>query len=125
MLVVTSDAYYEGFHSLLDFDRELPLDRFERGSGLYEAVRDSDRVRRLAEFSRGFFAMSERQGRVVMHDLRMGQEPNYTFSFVVARRAGDTIAPVAPQYVPVDRNARRTLQWIGRRLAGNRIAPPR
>lgn len=125
VLVMTPDAYYEGFHSLLDFDRELPLDRFERGSALYEPVRESDRVMRVAEFSRGFFSMSEVDARVVMHDLRMGQEPNYTFSFVVARKAGGTIAPISPEHVPIDRDARRTLQWIWRRMQGELLPPPR
>ena len=125
VLVVTPDAYYEGFHSLLDFDRELPLDRFERGAELYEPVRESDRVMRVAEFSRGFFAMSESDQRVIMRDLRMGQEPNYSFSFVVARRTGETIAPVPPRQLQVNRDADRTLQWIWRRLGGERLTPPR
>jgi inner membrane protein len=125
VLVMTPDAYYEGFHSLLDFDRELPLDRFERRSALYEPIRESDRVMRVAEFSRGFFAMSETDGRVVMHDLRMGQEPNYSFSFLVARHADDAIAPVAPEQLLVDRDAGRTLRWIWRRMQGERLPPPR
>ncbi len=125
VLVVTPDAYHEGFHSLLDGDRELKFDRFERGSELYQPLRGYDRVARLAEFSRGFFAMSEVERRVIMRDLRMGQEPNYAFSFVVGRRAGDTIAPVPPVSVPVSRDADRTLRWIWERLRGNRIPPPR
>jgi inner membrane protein len=125
VLVMTPDAYYEGFHSLLDADRELPLDRFDRGLPLYEPLRESDRVARIAEFSRGFFAMSESDQRVIMRDLRMGQEPNYSFSFVVARRAGDKIAPVPPRQIRVNRNADRTLQWIWKRLRGERLTPPR
>ena len=125
VLVVTPDAYHEGFHSLLDEDLDLKFDRFERGSELYQPLRDYDRMARVAEFSRGFFAMSEVERRVIARDLRMGQEPNYVFSFVVGRRAGDEIVPVPPVSVPVSRDADRTLRWIWERLRGNRIAPPR
>ena len=160
VVVMDDDGYHEGYYSLLDDRPTVQLVRHASETRLVESLREDWTVRRLAWFSKGFYAVRQAPddtpvargsastlgqllglveaaaatglggGRgagapIVMTDLRMGQEPNYTFSFVVARRAGDAIAPVAPQYVPVDRNARRTLQWIGRRLAGNRIAPPR
>ena len=43
-------------------------------------------VLRLAAFSKGFYKLHVQDARVLMTDLRMGQEPSYVFSFAVAER---------------------------------------
>ena len=47
-------------------------------------------VQRIAAFSKGFYKLSEADGRVLITDLRMGQEPGYVFSFAVAERRSRT-----------------------------------
>ncbi|MBY0408998.1 MAG: metal-dependent hydrolase, partial [Burkholderiaceae bacterium] len=38
-------------------------------------------VNRIAQFSHGFFKMSEAKGDIFITDLRMGTEPAYSFHF--------------------------------------------
>jgi inner membrane protein len=62
---------------------------------------------------------------VLVTDLRMGLEPNYTFSFVVATHA----SPLQPVATPVAVGTRvdlgRALRWWWRRSLGESLPPPR
>lgn len=80
-VVVTPTHYYEGYTSLLDDDRPVRWARHPRGAELYAQHRASPLVDRVARFSHGFFKMSEAGGEVFITDLRMGNEPTYTFHF--------------------------------------------
>lgn len=53
-------------------------------------------VQRLYWFNRGFMRTQVQGDRLVLSDLRMGMEPDYTFSFEVAQRQGETWAAIAP-----------------------------
>lgn len=56
-------------------------------------------VRRLDWFNHGFMRAQVRDGRLVLSDLRMGLDPDYTFNFAVAQwRAGQWQA-IAPQQI--------------------------
>jgi inner membrane protein len=120
------DGYDEGFHSLLDGARPIRFTSFPRDPALYEQLRGLDAVARIAAFSKGFFRVDEREGLVRITDLRMGQEPAYAFSFVVARRASPP-EPLTPVRVggrdEVDLG--EALRWLVRRMAGQDIDPPR
>ncbi|UCE32459.1 MAG: metal-dependent hydrolase [Burkholderiales bacterium] len=120
------DAYDEGFYSLLDRGRDIRFDRFPRNAGLYAEAAAVPAVARIAWFSKGFFRMDERDGRVTITDLRMGQEPFYVFSFEVARRASP-LAAVKPTDVGGrdGMDVGRTFGWLGRRLLGEDLQPPR
>lgn len=122
-------AYREGFYSLLDAPappaERIVFDRFERGNALAAEAAGLDAVRRIQAFSDGFWAMSERDGRLFISDLRMGQEPAYAFVFAVAERK----SPLVPR-VPTERIALRVdpatgLPWLWRRMLGERLPPPR
>ncbi len=122
-------AWREGFYSLLDAPappaERIAFDRFERGNALAAETAGLDRVRRIQAFSGGFWAMAERDGQVRISDLRMGQEPTYTFAFAVAERR----SPLLPLQ-PTERVGRRVdpavgLPWLWRRVQGERLPPPR
>ncbi|MEN9419922.1 MAG: hypothetical protein RI988_3543 [Pseudomonadota bacterium] len=122
-------AYREGFYSLLDPPappaERIVFDRFERGNALAAESAGLDAVRRIQAFSDGFWAMNERDGRLHITDLRMGQEPAYAFVFAVAERK----SPMAP-LVPTERLALRVdpavgLPWLWRRVRGENLPPPR
>ena len=72
---------------------------------MYDAVRDYPSVARVVWFTQGLFKMSERDGKVIISDLRMGQEPYYSFNFIVGQRQSPTIAAVRP--IAFARTARR------------------
>lgn len=128
VVAMTPDAYFEGFHSLLDAEPSaFRLDRFERGAALQPAVARLWPAQRMAWFTRGLYKLEERDGRLRITDLRMGQEPAYTFSFALARREGERVvplpAPVAVGGRPRDIGA--ALAWVARRALGERLPPPR
>ena len=126
VLVLHGEHYSEGFHSLLDAPGRLEFDRFDRGSpALAAELRSLDAVRRIASFSKGFYSLREQGSRVLLTDLRMGQEPHYTFRFVVAERT----SAIVPLPVPVQVGSRpdlgRGLSWLWRRALGQPLPPPR
>jgi inner membrane protein len=122
-------AYREGFYSLLDAPappaERIRFDRFERGNALAAEVSGIDGVARIQAFSKGLWALAESDGRLRITDLRMGQEPNYTFSFVVAERQSAP-QPLSPsQHVGRRGDPGQALPWLWRRIQGEPIAPPR
>jgi len=126
VVAMTPQGYLEGYHSLLDGDRNIHFDAFDRGGEIYAQLRDNLSVDRIARFSHGFFKMSERDGRAIITDLRMGQEPHYTFNFVVAERSPSGFAALTPpQSFREPRNAAKGLPWLWRRIFGEKLPPPR
>jgi inner membrane protein len=126
IVVVTPDAYHEGFRSLLDGEQPLRFDRFERGAPLREALAGQWAVERIAWFSHGFYALTVRGEYAQIADLRMGQEPAYFFTFAVAKRQGSAWEPLSdPRQVGRRPDVRRGLDWLWRRALGAPIAPPR
>jgi len=127
VVVMHDDRYEEGFRSLLDRTPTMRFDAFPNGRALYETVRTIPAVERMARFTHGFFRVAEADGRLVLTDLRMGQEPWYAFSFVVAARGNPGLHPV----VPVNVGGRRgidvaaSLRWLRLRALGTELAPPR
>ena len=125
VVVMQRDHYFEGFYSLLDAKPTVRFDRFERGSALEPELRGIDGFERIARFSKGFYALRQDGTRVVVADLRMGQEPAYTFSFAVAERASPARALNVPQQVGSRPDVDRMLPWLLRRIGGDPTPPPR
>lgn len=87
-------------------DRSLAADRgtmwFQGYASNVQALaeaRDIPAVRELAWFNHGFMRAREVEGELVLSDLRMGLEPDYNFSFVVARREGRQWRSIPPRQV--------------------------
>ncbi|HEY0974736.1 MAG TPA: metal-dependent hydrolase [Solimonas sp.] len=126
IVVVTPDAYLEGFRSLFDGDAPLHFDRFERGTVLYEPLRAHDPVARVSAFSHGFFELHERDGVVGIGDLRMGQAPYFYFTFAVAERDGDGVLhPIAPRSIGARPPIGPGLRWLWQRIWDAGPIPPR
>jgi inner membrane protein len=127
VVAVAPHTYHEGFRSLLDGPGEMHFDRFERGMALEEPLAGVWAADRMRWFTRGFYSLSQVDGQARVTDLRMGQEPHYTFSFGVARRQGDAWVAQQP---PTSEGGRPedlgpALRWLGRRLLGEPVPPPR
>jgi inner membrane protein len=62
---------------------------------------------------------------VLITDLRMGQEPFYTFAFVVGERHSATVPVDDPVQLGNRMPFERGLPWLWRRARGEPLAPPR
>ena len=80
---VHNDQYFETYYSLFDGDAQLSVNFYPRNLSLIKGINEHSPVAKLEKFTRGYFAMSENNGSIVMTDLRMGSEPNYVFQFRV------------------------------------------
>ncbi len=125
ILVMRPDGSYdEGFRSLLDGDNPIRWERFS-AQPVPQSVRDLPAVTALAAFSHGFYKVHEQDGRAWVTDLRMGQEPNYSFSFLVAEKEGDVWRAVTPVNLGSRGDAGRGLAWVWERMWGRDVPPPR
>ena len=125
VVAIVGDSYHEGFYSLLDASPQIGFDRFARGNALAAEVQAIDGVRRIRDFSKGFYALRQNGSRVVISDLRMGQEPTYTFAFAVAERHSAAVPLLTPVPVGGRPDIDRALDWLWRRALGQRLPPPR
>jgi inner membrane protein len=129
VVAVGDGHYHEGFHSLLDAPGPIRFDRFDQGLALADALPGHDGLARIRAFSDGFWALQPQpDGRLLLIDLRMGQEPHYVFRFAIARRdaAGEAWLPLSPSQSAGSRlPLAEGLSWLGQRIAGRPVPPPR
>ncbi len=125
VLVMEGGNYHEGFYSLLDAKPVVHVDRYDQGLTLATDLPEIDGVRRVTAFSKGFYKWRQTGEKLLLTDLRMGQEPSYIFTFAVAERR----SPPAPLIPAVQVSARpdlaRGLPWLWRRTLGEPLPPPR
>jgi inner membrane protein len=126
VVAVSSDGrrYVEGFRSLLDpGDRPWRFDTFDRGSRFLPDERLRGwHLNRMLWFTRGHWKLERRtDGALVLSDLRMGQEPSYVFTFRFPPRGDGAL----PQAVGGRLEIARGLRWLGPRMFGADLPPPR
>lgn len=85
-----NDGYWVGLYSLLDGDRPIRFNRLDKNAALLDGLRGDPGVQRLLWFSRGFYAVEQRDGALVFNDIRFGRSDNwlgdggsYIFSFQI------------------------------------------
>jgi inner membrane protein len=125
VVAVTGDEVHEGFYSFFDPTARMQFDRFDRGRALADELSGNEGVQRVRTFSQGFYKLHQDGARVLISDLRMGQEPAYIFSFAVAERHSAAVPLAAPQQLGARLDFRRGLPWLWRRMWGEPVAPPR
>ncbi|RYF28527.1 MAG: metal-dependent hydrolase [Comamonadaceae bacterium] len=82
VVAVTPTEYFEGFYALADGKRPMQWTRHTRGADLLARYAQQPSVQSVARFSHGFLRMQQdARGHVFVTDLRMGQEPSYSFHF--------------------------------------------
>ena len=124
VVVMRGERYDAGFVSLLDGARAPRFASFERGLPLHAPVRELPAVERMTRFTHGFWRLAEREGRIVLTDLRMGQEPYYSFNFVVGQRRNPAIAGVTPTHFRERHDLGSGLAWLWRRMWDESLPPP-
>lgn len=86
VVVMTDDGYLEGYDSLFVDEGTLDFRAFPSDAASLEEASDIWAVARLRWFAQDFLAARVEVDELILADLRMGQEPNYVFTHVVAER---------------------------------------
>lgn len=97
VVAMTPSGYVEAERSVLIDDGPLRFRGYPSNvQALREAV-DVPAVQRLVWFNRGFMRSQVQEGQLILSDLRMGVEPDYSFNFVVAEATPGGWREVPPQ----------------------------
>jgi inner membrane protein len=116
VVAMTPEGFVEGERSLVA-DRG-PI-RFRAYSSNQEALAEARgyrAVERLQWFSHGFMKAQQSDRQLVLSDLRMGAEPDYSFRFAVAKREDGAWREIAPQQLRWPWEARRRFGWLWQRI---------
>ncbi|MGY1458903.1 metal-dependent hydrolase [Luteimonas sp. A534] len=116
VVALTPDGFVEGEHSLVADRRPMTFRRYMSDVEALAQVDGYPAVARLAWFNRGFMKAAERDGRLVLSDLRMGAEPDYSFNFAVAEREDDGWREIPPEQLSWPWEARRRLADMWHRI---------
>lgn len=115
IVVQTDDGYLEGFESLIADEESIHFESYESDRQSLLDAGDVWAVQRLRWFSSDFVKASVVEGRLLLTDLRMGQEPMYVFTHVVAEFGNPHWKPIPTKHIPIeleDRALGRTWQRI-------------
>jgi inner membrane protein len=121
VVLLTEDGYLEGFDSLL-LPGDLTFTAYASDREVLVENRNLHAVQRLDWFSGGLLRAEVVDDRLVLSDLRMGQEPSYVFNFAVAERGNPHWRPIAVEQIPISIGD-RALAEVWTRI-WSRPAPP-
>jgi len=117
VVVMTDDGYLEGFDSLMIDEGTMRFTAYPSAVDAMEDAGDIWAVSRLRWFARDFVRARIDNDRIIIADLRMGQEPTYVFSHVVAARGNPHWKEVPGELLPMsfgDRALAQTWERIWR-----------
>ena len=100
-VVITDHGYLEGFDSLLVDEGTMRFTAYTSATDAIEGAGDIWAVSRLRWFAQDFVKAHIDNDRLVISDLRMGQEPTYVFSHVVAARGNPHWKEIPAELLPV------------------------
>ncbi|TQM17499.1 inner membrane protein [Pseudoxanthomonas sp. 3HH-4] len=100
VVAMTPSGYVEAERSVLADDGPLQFRGYPSNVQALAEAHAVPAVQRLSWFNRGFMRARVQQDRLVLSDLRMGLEPDYSFSFEVAERRDGAWSPVTPVQQP-------------------------
>lgn len=99
VVVMTDDGYLEGYDSLFIDEGTIEFRSFPSDSISLQQASDIWAVARLRWFARDFLAATVENDQLILADLRMGQEPDYVFTHVVAERGNPHWQEIPPELV--------------------------
>lgn len=113
VVAMTPDGFVEGERSLVADRGPMRFRAYASDVHALEQVAHFDAVRELRWFNRGFMKAEQRDGMLVLSDLRMGAEPDYSFRFVVAEREGGQWREIPPRQLewPTEATGRLRGMW--------------
>ena len=127
VVAMTPEGYVEGFRSLAGDEGAMHFEHHASDRAALAEAAAIPAVARLAWFNHGFMRAVERDGALVLSDLRMGSEPDYSFNFVVAERDDGEWQGIAPRQLSFawsDARSRLPLVWARIFDPGVALSPP-
>ncbi|MFD2262966.1 metal-dependent hydrolase [Lacibacterium aquatile] len=124
VVAVSGTDYAQGFYSFFDDKPQIVFETHPRQTELLASLKDDWPTQRIVWFTHGFYKMSQRGDRIIITDLRMGQEPHYNFNFEVASDQSGTVTPIPPHRLSERPDLGAGLSWLWQRLKGNQISAP-
>ena len=97
VVAMTPQGFVEGERSLLADSGPMVFRGYRSNLEALRAAQGIAAVQRLDWFNHGFQKAQVRDGVLVLSDLRMGAEPDYTFNFAVAERDGNAWRAIPPE----------------------------
>jgi inner membrane protein len=116
VVAMTPEGFVEGERSLIADRGPMQFRGYRSDIGALNAVRGYREVDRLRWFNHGFMKAQQKGALLVLSDLRMGGEPDYTFRFAVARRDGANWREIEPQQLQWPWEASRRLDAMWQRI---------
>lgn len=101
-VVITEDAYLEGYSSLLDTNTSISLERYNNGKQRCQQWLTHWPVQRMDWFTNGAFALSVKDDVLLLSDLRMGIEDDYVFEFAIADWKNEAWQKIVTRQMPID-----------------------
>lgn len=101
VVVLTDGGYAEAFDSLLIDEGDMAFARYASDAQALNEAGDIWAVQRLRWFANDFVRADVIDGRLVITDLRMGQEPTYVFRHTVAQRGNPHWQAIPPERMMV------------------------
>lgn len=137
-IVVRGKNYYdEGFYSLFDRHQTIRFTRFSSEDPLAIHASQIPALKQIMNFSNGFYRLKVTDQKMIVTDLRMGQEPFYVFNFGIAEKANaelgrtqdqpsfDQWKVIQPEPLSQRPDLQRAIPWLLRRMQGVDELPPR
>jgi len=112
---IDGDRYFETYASIFDGDAPLVVQPYRRNLNLLTGLESHRPVVELRSFTRGWYAVDDEAGDIVVTDLRMGSEPHYVFRFKVAEAGNPHPTPVADEQLRATIDGRQ-FGWVWRRI---------
>ena len=125
VVAMTPEGYVEGERSLVADRGPMRFRRHVSDVAALQAVAEFPKVERLRWFNHGFMKAEERDGRLILSDLRMGAEPDYIFNFAVARRNSPTWREIPVEQLDWPWNAAERLGAMWDRIWAEPAEPVR
>jgi inner membrane protein len=116
VVAMTPNGYLEGERSLVADHGPMRFRRYDSDVAALDAARGLPDVARLLWFNHHFAKAEVRDGRLVLSDLRMGVEPDYSFRFVVAGHGAAGWQAIPPQQLQWPWQARRRWPQVWARI---------
>ena len=117
-VAVTKQGHYEIYASVFDDVTNVDMQFYRSENALLEKLAGTKQITLLQNFTKGLYGVYQQDEKVIMSDLRMGQEGYYVFSFVVAEKNNQQWAAGSFQKL----NNRLPLDKLGRTFS--RITDP-